>query len=222
VAERSGMRSLQATALMILARVAAQQGDLDEARTLVHSADEITKDLGGQGLLPQARDNISQALVDLLSGELTAAEDTLRAGYHELKERTGPRLSVAAMLARVLLLKGRDEEAEEITRTCERTAAADQLDTQVKWRSIRAVVLARRGELEEAERLGREAVYWVDKTDQLDSRAEARVDLAEVLRLGGRSGEAARELERAIRLYRQKGNAVGEKNARRLLARLHQ
>jgi ATP/maltotriose-dependent transcriptional regulator MalT len=160
--------------------------------------------------------------VDLLSGELTAAEDTLRAGYHELAERTGPRLSVAGMLARVLLLKGRYEEAEELTRSCERTAASDQLDIQVKWRSIRAVVLARRGELEEAERLARDAVYWVDKTDQLDSRAEARVDLAEVLQLGGRRAEAARELERAIKLYQQKGNGVGEKNARRLLARVRQ
>jgi tetratricopeptide (TPR) repeat protein len=224
VAERSGMRSLQATALMILARVAALRGDVDEARRLVRSADEITEDLGGQGLLPQARDYISQALVELLGEELAAAEDTLRAGYRELEKRagTGPLLILAAMLARVLLLQGRDEEAEELTRTCEQTAAQEQLDVQVKWRSIRAIVLARRGKLEEAERLAREAVYRVDTTDQPDSRAEARVDLAEVLRLRGRSGEAARELDRAIKLYREKGNDVGERSARRLLARVRQ
>ena len=98
----------------------------------------------------------------------------------------GPRAAVAALLARVLLLQDRSEEAEE------------------------------------AERLAREAVSQVDETDQLDSRAEARVDLAEVLRLGGRGGEAARELDRAIILYREKGNAVGETNARRLLARVRQ
>jgi ATP/maltotriose-dependent transcriptional regulator MalT len=144
----------------------------------------------------------------------------LRAGYRELEMRTGPQLSIACMLARVLLLRGRHEEAEELTRTCERTAVDEQRDVQVKWRSIRAVVLARRGELDAAERLAREAVYLVDKTDQLDSRAEARVDLAEVLRMGGRSAEAARELDRATTLYRDKGNEVGERNALRLLARV--
>jgi tetratricopeptide (TPR) repeat protein len=221
-AQDSGMRSLQATALMILARVAAQQGDMDKARQLVRSADAITADLGAQGLLPQARDYISQALVELLDSDYTAAEDTLRVGYRELEERAGvgPQLSLIGMLARVLLLQRRDEEAEELTRTCQRIAPPGQLDAQVKWRSIRAVVLARRGALQEAERLAREAVDQADKTDQLDSRAEARVDLAEVLRQGGRSGEAARELERAVKLYREKGNEVAEAGARRLLAQV--
>jgi ATP/maltotriose-dependent transcriptional regulator MalT len=218
------MRSLQATALMILARVAAQRGDVDQARQHVRSADAITADLGAQGLLPQARDYISQALVELLDGDLAAAEETLRAGYRELEERAGvgPQLSIVGMLARVLLLQERNEEAEELTRTCQRIAPAGQLDAQVKWRSIRAVVLARRSELDEAERLAREAVQLVDETDQLDSRAEARVDLAEVLRLGGRSAEAARDLKRATMLYREKGNEVGESNARRLLDRVRQ
>ena len=132
----------------------------------------------------------------------------------------GPLASVAAMLGRVVLLRGRGDEAEELTRTCERIAAPDQLDAQVKWRSIRAIALARRRDSEEAERLAREAVYQVDKTDQLDSLAEARVDLAEVLRLGGRHGEAGRELDRAILLYKQKGNVVAEASARRLLAQV--
>jgi class 3 adenylate cyclase/tetratricopeptide (TPR) repeat protein len=222
IAKGSGRPSLQATALMILARVAALRGDVDEARQLVRSADEITAEVGGQGLLPQARDYISQALVELLDGELAAAEEMLQAGYRELEMRTGPRLNLACMLARVLLLRERYEEAEELTRTCERIAVEEQVDVQVKWRSIRAVVLARRRELRQAERLAREAVQLVDKTDQLDSRAEARVDLAEVLRLGGRSAEAARELQRAITLYREKGNEVGERNALRLLDRVPQ
>jgi hypothetical protein len=71
----------------------------------------------------------------------------------------------------------------------------------------------------EAERLAREAVYLAGKTDQLDSRAEAHLDLAEVLLLGGRGRDAEHELERAISLYEEKGNEVGERNARRLLAR---
>jgi hypothetical protein len=98
-------------------------------------------------------------------------------------------------------------------------AAPDQADVQVKWRSIRAIAVARRGELGDAERLAREAVYLADKTDLLDSRAEAHVDLAEVLLLEGRGREAEHELERAMSLYQEKGNEVSERHARRVLAR---
>jgi class 3 adenylate cyclase/tetratricopeptide (TPR) repeat protein len=219
-AQHSGMRGLEATALMVLARVAALRSNLEEARQLVRAANAITSDLGES--LTQAADCISQALIELLDDDLAAAEDMLRSGYLRLEQMgaTGPLASVAAMLARVVLLRERGDEAEELTRTCERIAAPDQLDAQVKWRSIRAIVLARRGDAEEAERLAREAVYQVDKTDQLDSRAEARVDLAEVLRLGGRHGEAGRELDRAIRLYKDKGNEVAEASTRRLVARV--
>lgn len=107
--------------------------------------------------------------------------------------------------ARVVLLPGRGD---------------DQLDAQMKWRSIRAIALVRRGDQEEAESLARRAVSLADETDQLDSRAEARVDLAEVLRQVGRHGEAGRELERAILLYHEKGNDAAESNARRLLDRV--
>jgi class 3 adenylate cyclase/tetratricopeptide (TPR) repeat protein len=218
-AERSGVSSLAATAYRVLARVAAHRGDLEEARRFVDAATAITKEEGS--LLPKAVDSISRAMVDMLAGDLAAAEEVLRNGYRQLEEMggTGPRVNVATLLARVVLLRGRNDDAEEITRTCERLAAPDQADAQVKWRSIRAMAVARRGDPGEAERLAREAVYLVGKTDQLDSRAEAHLDLAEVLLLGGRGREAEHELGRAIALYQEKGNEVGERNARRLLAR---
>ena len=59
---------------------------------------------------------------------LAAAEEVLRNGYRQLEEMggTGPRVNVATLLARVVLLRGRNDDVEEITRTCERLAAADQ------------------------------------------------------------------------------------------------
>jgi class 3 adenylate cyclase/tetratricopeptide (TPR) repeat protein len=219
-ARRTRMRSLEATTRMVLARVAAVRGKLDEARQLVESADEITGDLGLS--LAQAADCISRALIELLDGELAAAETILRDGYRQLEQMggTGLRANVAAMLARVLLRRGGDEEAEELTRTCERLAAAEQPELQAKWRSIRAIAVARRGQIEKAERWATEAVDHAYKTDQPDSRAEAHVDLAEVLRLSGRRAEAARQLQRAIVLYQEKGNEMAESNARRLLERI--
>jgi ATP/maltotriose-dependent transcriptional regulator MalT len=160
-------------------------------------------------------------MVDMLAGDLPEAEQVLRAGYAQLEEMggLGPQVNVATLLARVRLLRGLNDDAEEITHTVERLAAPDQADAQVKWRSIRAIAVARRGEPGEAEQLAREAVSLASKTDQLDSRAEAHVDLAEVLLLGGRGREAEHELERAIALYQQKGNEVGERTARRRRAR---
>jgi class 3 adenylate cyclase/tetratricopeptide (TPR) repeat protein len=218
-AERSGVSSLAATAYRVLARVAAHRGDLEEARRFVDAATAITREEGS--LLPRAVDCISRAMLELLAGDLAAAEEVLRGGYRQLEEMggTGPMVNVATALARIRLLRGRNDDAEELTRTCERLAAPDQADAQVKWRSIRAIAVARRGEPGEAERLAREAVYLAGKTDQLDSRAEAHVDLAEVLLLAGRGREAEHELERAIALFQEKGNEIGERSARRLRAR---
>jgi class 3 adenylate cyclase len=219
-AQRGAVRNLEATALTVLARIAALRGDLDEARELVLSAEAVAVELDQS--LTRAAGCISQALIEMCADDLSAAEAALRVGYRDLERMgdTGPLASVAAMLARVRLLRGDADQAEELTRTCERIAAPEQLDAQVRWRSIRAIALARRGEADEAERLARHAVYLVGKTDQLDSRAEAHVDLAEVLRLAGRAGEATLELERAVVLYQEKGNEIGERNARRQLARV--
>jgi class 3 adenylate cyclase/tetratricopeptide (TPR) repeat protein len=218
-ARRRNMRGLEVTALTVLARVAALRRDTDEAKQLVEAANNLTSEM--EDSLTQAANCITEALIELVDDNLPAAELLLRAGSAQLEEMGGtrPRASVEAMLARVVYLRGRVDEAEEHTRTCERIAPPDQVDAQIKWRSIRAVTLAR-SDPKKAERLARDALSRADQTDQLDSRAEVRVDLAEVLRLSGRRREAARELERAAALYRDKGNEVGESNARRLLQAL--
>jgi ATP/maltotriose-dependent transcriptional regulator MalT len=88
------------------------------------------------------------------------------------------------------------------------------------WRQVRAKVLARRGAHAEAERNARDAVSLADDTDMLNWQGRALVDLAEVLALAGRREEAAAELDRAIALYKRKGNVVADASARRRRARL--
>jgi hypothetical protein len=72
------------------------------------------------------------------------------------------------------------------------------------WRQVRGKVLARRGELQEGERLVREAVALAEETDMLNSHADALIDLAEVLALAGQDPRA--ELDRALALYERKGS----------------
>jgi tetratricopeptide (TPR) repeat protein len=94
----------------------------------------------------------------------------------------------------------------------------EDVDAQVGWRRVRAKLLARRGDVEEAERLAREAMALAARTDYLDLRAHTSADLAEVLRLAGRPQASAAASEEAIRLYEQKGNIVAARRLRRLLA----
>jgi ATP/maltotriose-dependent transcriptional regulator MalT len=82
----------------------------------------------------------------------------------------------------------------------------EDVDAHVGWRRVRAKLLARRGDVEAAERLAREATTSAARTDFLDLRARAVADLAEVLRLAGRSEESAAAVREAFRLYEQKGN----------------
>jgi hypothetical protein len=74
------------------------------------------------------------------------------------------------------------------------------------WRQVRGQVLAQRGDLEEGERLAREAVALAEETDMLNAHADALSDLADVVSLAGRDPRA--ELEQALELYERKGNLV--------------
>jgi tetratricopeptide (TPR) repeat protein len=98
--------------------------------------------------------------------------------------------------------------------------ASDDAITQMLWRQVRAKVLARRGEDEEAERLAREAVAIGRETDMVNQHADAYVDLGEVLLLGGKTDEAAAALEQAIERYERKGNIVSTRRAQAQLAEM--
>jgi histidine ammonia-lyase len=94
----------------------------------------------------------------------------------------------------------------------------EDVDAQVGWRRVRAKLLARRGDVEEAERVAREAMALAARTDYLDLRAQTSADLAAVLSLAGHAQASAAAREESIRLYEQKGNIVAAKRLRSLLA----
>ena len=118
--------------------------------------------------------------------------------------------------------RGEVDEAERFSRECEQAAAPDDVLSQMLWRTARAKILARRGDLEPAEALAREAVGRGEPTDLLGTRADALVDLAEVLALAGRREDSLAALGEASELYERKGNltalarAAGASARRRL------
>jgi Flp pilus assembly protein TadD len=125
---------------------------------------------------------------------------------------------VAAELARTIYAQGRFEEAERFTDASEELAATADMASQISWRAVRAKVLARRHEFEAAEELARGAVALAEQTDGLNSQGRALMDLAEVLELAGRAGEAQPVVEHALHLFEQKGNAVSARKARAVLS----
>jgi tetratricopeptide (TPR) repeat protein len=114
--------------------------------------------------------------------------------------------SVAALLAHALSGLGRLDEAERFSRKSEDAAAADDAFSQVLWRSARAKIRARRGELAVAEELAREAVAIAERTDLMNTVGDTLADLGEVLALAGRPAEAVAVFEQAAEIFERKGN----------------
>ncbi len=158
-------------------------------------------------------------VVEMESGDLEAAEREIRRACDLFLEagHTGYGSSAAADLAEVLYRQGRYEDSEELAGVVKKIVMADDLHPQVAWRTVRARILARRGRGDEGVDLAREAVELTKDTDFVFLRGEALKDVAEVLRLAGRPGEAIPFVQQAIELFRAEGDVVGDKRARELL-----
>jgi DNA-binding SARP family transcriptional activator len=184
----------------------ALRGDFDQARRLIREGNEI---LDGLGRLQSAVSH-HEALVEMLAGQPATAEARLRVGYAKLEEMGEGTLlaTTAAMLAQAIHAQGRHQDADSFCLVSERTAAAEELPTQVMWRGVRAKILGQQGRAGAAEALAREAVRLSEPTDLLTVRADALIDLAEVLELRGSAAEADATARQGLALYEQKGDLV--------------
>jgi predicted ATPase len=184
----------------------AMQGRFDLARELLADG---TRALGELGLNVYAANAAQEAFfVEMLAGDPASASQRLRESYEAL-EQMGERSflsTIAALLAHALYAFGEYDEAEVFSRESKKAAADDDVFSQVLWRSALAKIEARRGEIERAEQLAREAVRRVQETDLLNAQADTLLDLSEVLRLAGRRDEALAAVQEAARRFEQKAN----------------
>ena len=93
-------------------------------------------------------------------------------------------------------------------------AAEDDVQSQALWRSVRAKVLARRGDRTPALELAEAALAQLGATDAVVWQADARVDLAETRLLLGDAAGAEEAISDAVGLYRLKGSEVAAERAR--------
>jgi gamma-glutamyltranspeptidase len=214
---RGHLRS-HALVLDHLAALRAMRGEFEIARRLLAERRAIMAELGAATI--HSAVSHDEALVALAAGDLAGAEVVLRAGYERLTEMGERALlaTTAAMLAHVSYEQGRLDEAWDLTQTAEEAAAADDLSAQIAWRAVRSQLLARRGELREADRMSRDAVELAERTDWLCDHGDTLVARARVLQMAGDEEGAASCLSEATALYAQKGNTVAAQQARALLA----
>jgi tetratricopeptide (TPR) repeat protein len=187
----------------------AMHGNFEGARREIQVAHDRARELGQR--LAEAGHSMQEAEIELNAGDAArAAEVALEgvAALNALGER-GWLSTVAGHGAEALYRLGRDGEAWQLTDKAEEAGASDDVITQMLIRQVRAKLLARRGELAEAERLAREAVVWGNPTDALEYKAAAYRDLAIVLVAAGKLEEALAALDEARPLYEQKGHTVG-------------
>jgi class 3 adenylate cyclase/tetratricopeptide (TPR) repeat protein len=203
-----------------IAGLQAMRGRFEEARDLFGQVRTALQDLGFAWAFELI--HWHRAEMERLAGDLAAAERELRLVYenHRQAGDQGHLSSSAVELADVLVDQGHDDEGLRLTEIGQQAAAPDDVAAQLVWRRVRARVLARRGSIQEAERLAREAVRLVEQTDWLQGHADALMDLAEVLRLAGRTQNAAESLRQALQLYDHKGNLVLAAKARNGLREL--
>jgi predicted ATPase len=203
----------EAAILRELASLNAIVGRFAVARELLATSNATYADLG---LTLQVASSDHAAVVEVLAGNPAAAETSMRAAYRTLEEmgERAFRSTIAASLAWVILEQGRDEEAEALAEVSARLGAAGDLLTQIRWRRVRARVLARRAEIQAAEALAREALAIAETTDFTNERADTLIDLSHVLEESRRCDEAVAAASGAVHLYEHKGNVVAAAAAR--------
>jgi class 3 adenylate cyclase/tetratricopeptide (TPR) repeat protein len=191
------------------AQLEAMRGEFALAREEINRGREEARELGQLTFLGGIE--MGEIEVALTVGDAELALEAGRNGIEHLEQagEQGWLSTLYGLTAEALYRLGRDDEAWGLTVRAEDAGAEDDVATLMIVRRVRAKLLARRGELEEAERLAREAVALVDPTDHVDAKADSYVDLASVLGAAGKRGEAIAALDAAGTFYEQKGHAVG-------------
>ena len=195
------------------------QGDFAGARYDVQRSRALLREFGSN--LRADAHAMVEAQVELTAGDAVAAEAAARQGYEALAQvgEQGFRSTVGCYLAEALCQQGFDAEAEQIAIEAAAMTSVDDFMAHAQSRRTRALVLARRGDPDQAEQLAREAVSLTGQTDSFAAHADALITLADVLELGGRREEGGEALREALDYYDRKGApAPGQRVRERLAA----
>ena len=208
--------AVEATSTRCQAVLEAFRGRAAAARRMIDSARRTVTELGLRHAVLEVEH--FAGIVELVVDDPVAAEPHLRKAYNGFR-RLGLDADIAetaALLGRVCLALDRDAEADELCSESERLAG-HALKASIAWRTLRAQLLSRQGDHEEARRIAEEAVSLAERTDALVDHGDACLALATVLGAAGDAASARAAAQRAADLYELKGAAALADKARSFL-----
>jgi tetratricopeptide (TPR) repeat protein len=188
-----------------LAGLLAMRGDFDEARRVFRDSGATYEEFGLR--FRRATQAFVGAHIELLAGNLTAAEGQLRASsaaFDEIGAATSA-TTHRALLADILARLGQLEEAEELARRVAAEAPDHDLLAQVLWRGAVARVRARAGSAEEGVKLATEARRVLADAEFPQLAIGALTAGAEAAAAADDGDEAERLLQEARQIAEAKG-----------------
>jgi class 3 adenylate cyclase/tetratricopeptide (TPR) repeat protein len=200
-----------------LARLIAMHGDVDRGRELHLRAQETFREAGLHTTATSLA--LARAWIEERAGDFEAAERALREGVEELerlKDR-GFLSTVAVARAECLYMTGDWAGARTVCEFARETTAADDVINFVYVHALDSVLLAREGNLVDAEREARRALALADSTDFFFARARSRLYLAAVLALADREEESAALVRDGFDILDAKGDRTGYAWAEKVL-----
>jgi tetratricopeptide (TPR) repeat protein len=140
------------------------------------------------------------------AGRIPEALEAFRAGF-DAQRALGDRgysSTIAGSYAHALIEMGDIDEAERYARIALEGSTEDDMEPKMSGGGALAVVLARRGRLEEALRRAEETVILARTMDYVMSLAEVLEDQAQVLAAAGRPDEGRAAIDEAIEILERK------------------
>ncbi|MGN6869142.1 MAG: BTAD domain-containing putative transcriptional regulator [Solirubrobacteraceae bacterium] len=189
----------------MFAVVEAMDGRFADARARWRKSKEELTELGLGHTVAVIQ--MAYGFVELLASrpELATPELADASAAFERMGDQGRLSSAAAILARLLYVEGRYDDADRSCRMAEAAASEDDVEPQVFWRGVRAKILARAGQARRAVELSDTAVMLAHETDFVLHYGAALTDRAEVMALLNRPDPGLRDLEKAVAVYERKG-----------------
>jgi DNA-binding SARP family transcriptional activator/predicted ester cyclase len=212
----TGSPVVEATSTRCQGVLDALRGRAAAGRQLIDSARRTLNELG----MRHAALEVEQfaGIIELIADDAIAAERHLVKAYNGFRRMglDADTAETAALLARACLALERDADANELCTESEQLAG-HAFKAAIAWRSVRARLLSRDGDHDEARRVAEEAVTIAEHTDALVDHGDACLALASVLDAAGDAAGAQAAAERAVALYELKGAVALAEKARRLL-----
>jgi class 3 adenylate cyclase/tetratricopeptide (TPR) repeat protein len=198
------------------AELLAMLDRFDEAWIAAEQSRELFREQGGEW------GEYALATVAIIAGDSEAACTHLHVtcDWLETTRQNAFLGSEASLLGLELCRLGRYDEAESRAHQTRELSDPEDFVSQALWRQVQALVESRRGNHAAAERLAREALGYVERTDSLAFQGGALFNLAEVLLAAGHTEKAVAPLAQALDCYERKGIIPVARRVRERLATL--